>query len=202
MPIVHKVRYMSPRPKMLATFAAVLIILMAVSAYYLYRTQYLPSELRVAAADGDLRRVQELLKSGVDVNQPLGQLSNAVLNRAIEGGNPAVVEAILNAGAHVNALGETGSSPLIIAAFFGNPKIITLLIEHGARTDTIEQRHRSTALLAAIRKGHSDAVRALINGGADPNQGKEWGDSPLCRAEASRQAENVSTLRRAGATCP
>jgi uncharacterized protein len=193
---------MPRRLKTLAVVATVVLIFTAVGGYYIYRTQYLPSELRVAATNGDLQRVQELLKAGVGVNQPLGLPSNSVLNRAIEGGNPAVVEAVLKAGANPNAVGETGTSPLIVAAFFGNPKIIQLLIQHGARTDVVEERHRNTALLTAIRKGHSEAVRALLKGGAHPNQGREWGDIPLCRAQSAGQADIVSILQQAGATCP
>jgi ankyrin repeat protein len=193
---------MRRRTQALALLAALMLLIAAFGAYYIYRTQYLPSELRVAATNGDLQRVQELLKAGVDVNLPLGLPSNSVLNRAIESGKPAVVEVVLKAGANPNAVGETGMSPLLIAGFFGNPEIIQLLIKHGARTDIVEERHKNTALLTAIRKGHADAVGVLIKAGADPNQGREWGDAPLCRAQSLGRTDIASMLAQAGATCP
>ena len=76
---------MSRRTQILAMLATVGVIFTAGGAYYIYRTQYLPSDLRVAATNGDLKRVQELLNKSVDVNQPLGLPSNSVLNRALEG---------------------------------------------------------------------------------------------------------------------
>lgn len=171
------------------------------AGYYAYRTQYLPSELRVAATDGDLRRVEELIKTGVDVNQQLGLPSNSVLNRAVEGGNPVVVEAVLRAGADANAVGETGMTALMMAAFFGKPSVIEVLLQHGAKIDVVEERHRNTALLTAVRKGHGEAVRALIKTGADPNQGSEWGDAPLCRAQSMGRSDIAAILGQAGAKC-
>lgn len=178
------------------------LLVAAAVGYYIYRTEYLPSELRVAATEGDLNRVQELLSRGVDVNRPLGSKSNSVLNRAIEGGNAAVVAAVLDAGADPNAISETGMTPLFFATFFGNPAIVQLLIKHGARTDVVEERHRNTALLTAVRKGHVEAVDALIKAGADPNQGREWGDAPLCRARSAGRSDIALILEQAGATCP
>lgn len=181
--------------------ASVGVIVFSCTGYYVYRTQYLPSKLRIAATSGDLDAVQEILKKDVDVNRTLGAPSNSVLNRAIEGGNPSVVEAVLQAGADANALGETGWSPLMVAAFSGNSSIIKSLVRHGAQVGLVEPRHRNTALLIAIRKGHTEAVRVLIAAGADPNQSIELGDAPLCRAQSIGRSDIASILRQAGGKC-
>ena len=178
-----------------------LAVVLAAGGYYVYQTQYLPSELRVAATRGDLARVQELIGRGVDINRPLGLPSNSALNRAIEGGNAAVVKAVLDAGANVNAIGESGMTPLMFAAFFGNASIVDLLIKAGARTDTVEPRHNNTALLIAVRKGHLETVETLIRGRADPNQGAERGNAPLCHAQALGRSDIEQVIRNAGGKC-
>jgi len=179
--------------------ALTVVVVAAGAIYYLYYSYYLPSELRIAATNGDLQRVEQLLKSGVNVNQPLGLPSNSVLNRAVEGGSPEVVEAVLRAGADPNAVGETGMNALMMAAFFGKPSIIEVLLRHGAKKDLVEERHKNTALLIAVRKGQAEAVKILINAGADPNQGSEWGDAPLCRARSMGHPDIEIALVQAGA---
>ena len=177
------------------------VVVVGGAIYHLYNSNYLPGELRIAATSGDLQRVEELLKTGVNVNQPLGLPSNSVLNRAVEGGNPEVVEAILRAGADPNLVGETGMTALMMAAFFGKLSIIEVLLRHGAKKDLVEERHKNTALLIAVRKGHVDAVRALLKAGADPDQGTEWGDAPLCRAQSMGRSDIEMALIQAGGKC-
>jgi cytohesin len=169
--------------------------------YYLYRTEYLPSELRVAATVGDLKRVQDLIAKGVDVNRRFGSASNSVLNRAIESGNSELVETVLRAGADPNAREDAGMTPMMLAAFFGYAGIVEKLINYGARIDTVEQDHNNTALLIAVRKNHATVVRVLLEHGADPNQGHEWGDAPLCRARARATADIAALLIARGAIC-
>jgi ankyrin repeat protein len=193
---------MSPSMQKGLLWTLLTVVAVVVGAtYYLYYSYYLPSELRIAATNGDLRRVDELLKAKVNVNKQLGLPSNSVLNRAVEGGNPEVVEAVLKAGADLNAVGETGMTALMMAAFFGKPAIIEILIRHGAKKDLVEERHRNTALLIAIRKNHVAAVKVLLNAGADPNQGSELGDAPLCRAQSIGQSDIMAALVEAGGKC-
>ncbi len=177
-------------------------IIILSAGYFLYHAYYLPSELRVAATNGDLRRVQQLLEAGTDVKKPLGPPSNSVLNRAVEGGNDQVVEAVLGAGADPNEPTETGMTPLMFAAFFGHSSIVENLVNHGAKLDAVDERHKNTALLIAIRKGNTDVVTKLLRAGADPNQGREWGDAPLCRAQALSKPQMVDVLMKGGAICP
>jgi uncharacterized protein len=194
-----RVRRLMPAVLLLMTLLVVGIL--SIAGYYVYRTQYLPSELRVAASSGSVQRVEELIRKGVDVNRELGLPSNSPLNRAIEAGNAAVVEVLLNAGANPNAIAETGMTPVMVAAFFGNAAIVDLLVRRGALLDAVEPRHGNTPLLIAVRKGHVAVVRVLLDAGAEPNKGRDWGDAPLCRAQAARQVEIAALLRQRGATC-
>lgn len=178
-----------------------ILLIAAGSAYYAYHVYYLPGELRVAAAKGNLQEVERLLRAGVNVNQPLGLPSNSVLNRAVEGGNPEVVRTVLRAGADPNARGETGMTPLMVAAFFGNRAIIEVLLENAANKDLVEDRRKDTALLIAVRRGNSDAVKALLSAKSNPNQGSEWGAAPLCEARSRGLSDIERALIEAGAKC-
>ena len=59
------------------------------------------SELYIACKTGDERRVQELIASGVDVNQ-LNEQNRTALHRAVMTGNKNIVKILLDAGASVN----------------------------------------------------------------------------------------------------
>ncbi len=191
------------RSKRRILVCVVLIALAAIGggAYLLYHWYYLPSELRVAATKGDLGRVEQLLTAGADVHRPLGLASNSVLNRAVESGNPAVVKAVLAAGADPNAKGETGMTALMHAAFLGKPEVIEVLLDYGANPSVVEDRRKDTALLLAVARGNTEAVRVLAKAKTNVNQGSEWGRSPLCEAMSRGLHEIEKTLSEAGAKC-
>jgi ankyrin repeat protein len=99
-----------------------------------------------AAINGNASLVRALLDRKVDVavtstalGQPVKQGSIrfggvTALHLAITGGNPLVVEALLKAGAPVNATDTRGMTPLVFAVATDRPnaQIIRLLLAHGA----------------------------------------------------------------------
>jgi ankyrin repeat protein len=105
--------------------------------------------------------------------------TETILHRALPGdGDPllathaAIVTALLDAGAEVNAPGWAAnlglSTPITRAAWGGHAPLIRLLVERGADTDgTPEQRAaRHRPIDSAARHGHAEAVEALIEAGS------------------------------------
>ena len=106
-------------------------------AYLLQENQQDTPENRAlfhAALDGNVKDVKAALKRGGKPNfffRPEDQ-KNA-LHVASERGYLDIMEALLEAGAQVNALAaKDHSTPLILAATLPNPAAVKLLLRHGA----------------------------------------------------------------------
>ncbi|XP_028668291.1 cyclin-dependent kinase 4 inhibitor C [Erpetoichthys calabaricus] len=123
-------------------------------------------ELANASARGDLRVVQMLLQSGVNVNQrnTYGRTPLQVMKL----GYPAIAVELLRANANPNeqdiSLGVTIAHD---AAREGFLETLMVLTENGA--DVNLQDHRGNLPLhLAAREGHLDIVRHLIDLTIDP----------------------------------
>lgn len=91
------------------------------------------SALMIAAGDGDLIRVKELLASGNDVNAKSGICTTALMYAA-KNGHAAVVEALLAAGANVNVVSEKGSTALHLAEKSRHFPVVLLLTSHRSQS--------------------------------------------------------------------
>ena len=144
-----------------------------------------PAALLVAAARaGDAHCVRELLAAGVPADsQSRGYFA---IHRAAASGSVPVLQLLVAAGAHLEAVDQFGNSALTRAAFFGNPEAVALLIGAGADPNAYAEPNNMTPLRAILsgwtmslsrlrshrleaREGERfEAARALIEAGADP----------------------------------
>jgi ankyrin repeat protein len=108
----------------------------ALLMYHHHRRRAAGQALLTATETGDLAQMRRLLAQGANLNTrtPQGWTS---LHVAAIGGDPTVVELLLQHGADVHALSNTGNTPLYQATAFGGRKVvIDLLLAYGARPDT------------------------------------------------------------------
>ncbi len=91
------------------------------------------TELHYAAVEGNHERVEELLGSGVDPNEPDSQ-GFTPLHFAAQAYEPAIVARLLASGAVVDAVNGVGNTPLGLAVFNsqGRGEVISLLLGAGA----------------------------------------------------------------------
>lgn len=168
-----------------------------------------------AAFWGDLPKLQGLL--GQD-----SSLANAAsagdhyetgvtpLHLAACGGHLAVAQALLAAGAAVNAMARDGS-PLSVAVWEGKTALVALLLKQGA-TARASAPNGETALHAAAYKGSVETGRLLIAHGADVNcrtthgttdmfitSPPVCGETPLHLAAAYGHREFIDLLLASGA---
>jgi uncharacterized protein len=152
-----------------------------------------------AAQARDAAAVKKLLKEGADVNGAQGDGMTA-LHWAALNGDAELASMLLYAGANVGAKTRIGGyTPLHLAAQIGNANVIAPLVAAGAQVGAATATG-ATALMQAAHSGSTDAVRILLENGADPNV-KETanGQTALMFAAAADRLEVVKLLLARGA---
>eukprot|EP00753_Platysulcus_tardus_P013122 PLAT3624.2.p1 GENE.PLAT3624.2~~PLAT3624.2.p1 ORF type:complete len:435 (-),score=69.56 PLAT3624.2:100-1404(-) len=135
-----------------------------------------------------------LIESGADVHERSEERFTA-LHLARSG---SVVEALLAAGADINAVDKNGCSPLLAASFRGHVAAVEALLSAGADVNLGDVALRSPLFNAAWR-GHQTVVEALIAAAADVNLCDGPGCSPLFMASWSGHLSVVEVLVTAAA---
>ena len=160
----------------------------------------LESPVADAAENGDIALIKQLLKGGVEVNEPQGDGMTA-LHWAAERGNIELAEVLIYAGANPMAGTRIGQyKPLHLAAKKGNAGIIKILLDAGIDPNIKTANSGSTALHLASASGDIESVTSLLLAGAQVN-GREnaWGQTPLIFAAAANHVGVMHALLDAGA---
>jgi ankyrin repeat protein len=170
-----------------------------------------------AASIGNPRMISLLLEAGADpeLANADGQTALMVVART---NKVEAAKLLIDAGADVNRA-ETwrGQTPLMWAAAQGQPEMIRLLMEAGAEPDvrsayndwerqvSAESRRMYrptgalTPLLFAAREGCTECIRALLEGGADPDFTDPRNVTPLFMAIDNAHLDAARVLIEAGA---
>lgn len=145
--------------------------------------------IHIASARGQIEALDWLLSHGASPTGPLGS-ANTALHTAK---NPEVVARLLAAGADANKLNARGDTALHAQVRLGRAEMVKALLDAGA--DPNRSNPRGVVPLAEIGRGEAQAVtRLLLDAGADPFVRDEEGNTPLHRAVAKIQDEQVFVL--------
>lgn len=157
------------------------------------------TRLSVAAMNGDLAAVRDLLKKGADVNGSQGDGTTA-LHWAAFRDDLALTQLLLSSRADVHAKTRLADmTPLFMAARNGNAPVIEALLKAGADAKSASTTG-TTALMLAAASGNADAVRVLLTHGANPNaKDIHQGQTALMFAAALNRTEAVRVLAANGA---
>ncbi len=159
-----------------------------------------------AAMYGNLKQVQELIASGVDVNK-IATCNRTTLSLSIQGGKIPVIQALLDAGADPNLPDETddglaANSPLAEAAstFFATNRseMVRLLIQRGANVNQQDAEGR-TALMHTLRYSDIEVTKILVEANADLDIRDNNGNTVLMMAELEKSTKIANILKQAGA---
>ena len=115
-----------------------------------------------AVQSGDLQRVEELIRNGVDVNHRLSVCSDSLLMTAIKYLSEDIALALLAAGADVHAKDADGRTALHWACWGKLEEVVQALIDRGSRVSEPDT-NGVTPVMCAYR---SDMVMCLLRAGA------------------------------------
>lgn len=120
---------------------------------------------------------------------------NTVLLLAVNDGQNEVIEALVRGGADPDLVGVAGGNALHLAALNGQAGNVALFLRSGANANqrmTGGNRTHTPLALAAMR-GHMEAVRTLVEAGADPAM-ETSGSTPAEFARANGHASVADYL--------
>ena len=106
------------------------------------------------------------------------------------------IKCLIEAGADVNAKGDSGETALMYASIFGRKETVEVLIDAGADVNT-KNKAEWTALMVATVFGHKEAVEILIEKGADVNARDFLGNTALVYATEEGHKEIIKILEEA-----
>jgi ankyrin repeat protein len=154
--------------------------------------------LHFAAAQGDTKEIQQLIKTGVDVNVR-DQEDRTPLHWAGEFKRKKAFAQLIAAGADINAADDSGITPLHLAAALDDTNLVRTLLAKGARAN-VKGKDDRTPLHEAAASGSVGAVRLLFTKGAEINVKDKYDErTPLQAAAASGAVKVVQFLLAKGA---
>ncbi|KAM4809175.1 uncharacterized protein WCC33_012587 [Rhinophrynus dorsalis] len=139
-----------------------------------------------AARNGNLDKVVEYLKGGIDINTSNQNGLNA-LHLAAKEGHIGLVQELLERGSAVDSATKKGNTALHIASLAGQAEVVKILVKEGANINA-QSQNGFTPLYMASQENHLDVVKYLLETGANQSTATEDGFTPL--AVALQQGHN------------
>ncbi|KAG7461961.1 hypothetical protein MATL_G00196650 [Megalops atlanticus] len=149
------------------------------------------SFLRAARA-GNIDKVLEYLKGGVDISTCNQNGLNA-LHLAAKEGHVELVQELLDRGASVDSATKKGNTALHISSLAGQGEVVKILVKRGADINA-QSQNGFTPLYMAAQENHLDVVRYLLENGGNQSTATEDGFTPLAIALQQGHNQVVSIL--------
>lgn len=148
------------------------------------------SGLYLALSEPSPKAAQVLVDwSKTDINRLNANGESALMIAALRG-NLELATKLVEKGADIN---KTGWTPLHYAASGGQLAIIALLLDHSAYIDA-ESPNRTTPLMMAAMYGSPQAVKLLLQEGADPNVKNQQGLTALHFAQRGNRNDSIEAI--------
>jgi len=153
------------------------------------------NSLTTACRFGNIKIIEMLLNSGVDVNHA-NKYGSTALSIASRNNHIETVKLLLLNGVNLNITNFYGSNPLMIAIENNNIEIAEILLLNGTDLN-FTCRYGWTALLLAtidITEQKYELIKNLVFNGANINIMNSRGETPLLKAMESKHEECIEYL--------
>ncbi|HJZ81795.1 MAG TPA: ankyrin repeat domain-containing protein [Pyrinomonadaceae bacterium] len=146
-----------------------------------------------AAAAGDAIAVNGFLTAGMNVNAKDAN-DDTALTAAADRGDVSMVNVLIKGGADINAKGRNNWTALLLALRGDRNEVADALLNQSQLEREAETPDGMTALMLAVWHQRPDAVRRLLQLGADPNHQDKDGDAGLHGAASFGNATILGML--------
>lgn len=150
--------------------------------------------LHIAASEGDVARIEKLLKKGHKVDVPTrDERMDTPLYYAL--GHLDAAAVLLEHGADPNKLNGAGYAPIhyVSNLITGNIEALKLLMAHGGNIN-LRASNGTSVLQNALQDDNTELVLYAIDNGADPEVKGTFDEPLICAAIAHKNIEVVSKL--------
>ncbi|XP_008552920.1 putative ankyrin repeat protein RF_0381 [Microplitis demolitor] len=170
------------------------------------RGSFVWTPLHTAIENLNTEAIKLLIDKGADVNAACDdeiRTGCTPLHLAIETNNEEIVKLLMKKNVDVNATMKLFGSPIFSASTLGNSEIIKSLIKHGADInlpvdDKDSPYYQFTSLLIAVTFKHRQAVKILLQNGANVDAITDQADTALHLAVLHPDDGIVEELLNAG----
>ena len=164
--------------------------------------KWMSPPLHMAAVAGHLPTVKVLLKAGAELTAG-DKVQHTALHWAAYEGHVNVTAFLLKKGVPIDAKNADGMTAAMLAAQTGSAGVLSVLADGkyqgGANFALGDTKHQRTPLHMAALGGHTAAVEAIIEGGADVNATDRHLWTALSLAAKGNHRDTVLSLLRLGA---
>jgi ankyrin repeat protein len=137
-----------------------------------------PKELLLLAArNGEIQKIENLLKDGVSINATTDNSYTAISYAAAKG-DLNTMNFLIKRGANLNKRSKGGKTPLLVAAGAGQIDAMKALIEKGADLKVIDSMEGNALHQAAVWR-RPEIMPFLLEKGFDINSKAIYGATPL-----------------------
>uniref|UniRef100_A0A0G4I4R0 Uncharacterized protein n=1 Tax=Chromera velia CCMP2878 TaxID=1169474 RepID=A0A0G4I4R0_9ALVE len=138
---------------------------------------YQETALMNAVGFGSLEAVKILVGAGVGFEVVVD--GGRALHIAVKENMQEIARFLVNSGAEVDAVTNTGVTPLFIAAQHGLTDLVRFFLGRGADVNVKETTYGKSPIFDAIGRDHPDVVELLLDHGASVNQRDQSDQTPL-----------------------
>ena len=152
--------------------------------------------LYLAAEQGDVSEVKQLIKRGAVIDAR-DDCKWTPFMRAAQKGHLAVVKVLQDAGANINAVDKNGYTALMATVINYQPEMFSYLLEQSVELNARDTTTGWTALIWAVKDGRINMARQLLDKGADFTLKDTDGKTAHDWAVEKNREEIISLLSRA-----
>jgi len=156
------------------------------------------ARLADAVMNHDRAAVDALLQQKADVNAAQADGTTA-LHWAARWDDLATADRLIRAGANAKAVNRFGMRPISLACTNGSAPMLERLLNAGENANVIVTPDGDTALMMAARTGKPDAIKVLLDHGAQVNQTNPRAQTALMWAVSEKNAAAAKLLIDRGA---